>query len=131
MQTSRLNTILKSIFLTLLVPAVAVALWGVYSVIVSNQSCTVGITGTAASITFQGHRSNDVCQSIVDSSASSSTKVYLMTAAPQGTVLCEGEYAYQGYRSGLDALSGPTVHYIVRDTGLFDLVGSTTVGVRW
>lgn len=39
-----------------------------------------------------------------------------MTEQPTGTVLCEADFSY-------GAPGGPTVHYIVRDTGLFDLAG--------
>jgi hypothetical protein len=115
MQTSQLNQLLKVIFIALLLAAVVMALVISVGMIQDNQSCTVGLAGTAASITFQGYRSDDVCQTFVGLNRPGNTyQIYAMTAPPQGTVLCEGEYKYDGISS---------VHYIIRDTGLFDLVG--------
>ena len=108
---------LKTIFAVLLLAVAVMALVIGRTVYLDSQSCTVGVAGAAASFTLQGENSPDICQSLVDSNRPGNTQLYLMTATPQGTVLCEGEYHYQG--SG----TSPTVHYIVRDTGLFDLVG--------
>ncbi len=80
-----------------------------------TQQCTIGVVGTAANITYQGSEAPTVCNEIV-SNPSYGGHYYKMTEQPTGTVLCEADFSY-------GAPGGPNVHYIVRDTGLFDLVG--------
>jgi len=76
---------------------------------VHNQTnCSIGYYGTAASITYSGIAARQFCDEAV---ANDSTHYYLLTEDATGTILCEGDLA-----------NGP--HYIVRDTGLFDIVGS-------
>ncbi len=58
------------------------------------DTCSLGVYGTAANITFTGGK----------------TVLYSMSTTPSGNVICEGD-TQDGY------------HYIVRDTGLFNTVG--------
>ena len=84
---------------------------GIYSYLHHNDTCSLGVYGTAANITLTG--GNSECESIRELSVKSdgTTVLYVMTATPTGTVICEGD-TQDGY------------HYIVRDTGLFDIVGN-------
>lgn len=79
---------------------------------VINASCTLGINGTAANITFQGPNASSVCSGTVQRNPS---HYYQYQGDPTGTELCVGDYQLN---------SGGSVHYIVRDTGLLNLVGS-------
>ena len=73
------------------------------------QTCSVGVTGTAANLTISGINAESVCNGLV----SNSSRWYLMSEQPQGTELCEGQYPG----------GNTTTHYIVRDTGILDLEG--------
>lgn len=107
---------LKAIIAVLLLAVVAVAIVIGVSIVRNSQSCTIGISGTAASVTFQGYKSDYVCQIFLSlNKPENAQQIYQMTTAPQGAVLCEGEYAYDGINK---------VHYIIRDSGLLDTEGS-------
>src|SRR5260370_3782888 len=74
-------------------------------------TCSLGVYGAAANITLTGGESE--CQSIRELSVTSDGKTvfYVMSTTPTGNVICEGD-TQDGY------------HYIVKDTGLFDIVGN-------
>ncbi|SRR5216683_2734875 len=74
-------------------------------------TCSLGVYGTAANITLTG--GNSECKSIMELSVGSDGKTvfYDMTTTPTGNVICEGD-TQDGY------------HYIVRDTGLMNIVGN-------
>ncbi len=76
-----------------------------------NDTCSLGVYGTAANMTLTGGDSE--CESIRELSVGSDGKTvfYVMTSEPTGNVMCEGD-TQDGY------------HYIVRDTGLFNIVGN-------
>jgi hypothetical protein len=96
------------IAIVLLIGLIGGGAW-VISSIAGSHSCTIGIAGSAANITFTGIGSQDVC----DSTTQQVPQTYPYQGEPTGTELC----------SGADA-SYPSVTYTVRDTGLFDLIGS-------
>jgi hypothetical protein len=80
--------------------------------------CYVGIQGTAASITFIGINAEKECQQWVQYSHHACENepnctplfIYELSSEPTQPVLCEGDYQNN--------------HVIVRDEGLFDLIGS-------
>src|SRR5260221_7784882 len=80
-----------------------------------EPTCTVGITGTAATLTIEGWTANQDCQTIVSGHPSflgtlDSSRVYLYTTGLTNPVVCELD------RQGR--------HLIVRDEGVLKLVGS-------
>lgn len=100
----------------------AILLWGtiavaIYSYVVYGtilpipQTCSIGISGTAANVTFTGINASAVC----DGNVQGTSQAYLMSGTPQGAEICEGDIQEQNH----------SVHYIVRDTGLFNIVGSS------
>lgn len=85
----------------------------------SIGSCTIGVTGYAATITFSGPNAQDDCNAYLNQYSGT---YYNMTEQPTGTELCEGDLVagdtYQG-PNGLEP-----AHYTVRDTGMLDLIGN-------
>jgi hypothetical protein len=80
-----------------------------------EPSCTVGVTGTAATFTIEGWTANQDCHSIVDGSQSflgtfPPSQVFLYTGTPTNPEVCEFDTNGR--------------HVIVRDEGLFKLVGN-------
>jgi hypothetical protein len=80
-----------------------------------QPSCTVGVTGTAATFTIEGWSANQDCQNIVSGKSSflgtfPPTRVYLYTGSPTNPEVCEVDV--QGR------------HVIVRDEGVLKLVGN-------
>ena len=69
-------------------------------------SCTVGVSGTDATLTVSGWRSGDLCGRLVEKSTRA---YYRRDASPTGSVLCE--YDDDGR------------HYVVRDQGALMLIG--------
>ena len=80
-----------------------------------TPSCTIGLSGTAATITIQAWSANNDCNDIVNGRVSflgdpvKPGGVYLLTSAPTGAILCETDK--QGR------------HLVVRDQGL-NIIGS-------
>jgi hypothetical protein len=72
-------------------------------------TCTIGVSGSAANVTLAGIAANHAC----DEASSQSTMLYHMSETPQGNELCEGDIQNKGV----------SLHYIVRDSGLLNLVG--------
>lgn len=91
-------------------PQAATALRGV------EPACTVGLSGSAATITIQGWSATDDCNKIVSGQPSflggpaAPGNVYLVTGAATAPVLCE--------------LDKQGRHLIVRDQGFLTLVGT-------
>lgn len=80
-----------------------------------QPSCTVGVTGTAATFTIEGWSTNQDCRNIVSGKPSflgtfPSGQVYLYTGTPTNPEVCEVDV--QGR------------HVIVRDEGVLKLVGN-------
>jgi hypothetical protein len=80
-----------------------------------EPNCTVGITGTAATMTIEGWAANQDCSTIVGGRSSflgtfDPSQVYLYTTTPTNPVVCELD------RQGR--------HLIVRDEGVFKIVGN-------
>lgn len=80
-----------------------------------EPSCTVGVTGTAATFTIEAWSANQDCQTIVSGRPSflgtfPPAQVYLYTSAPTNPEVCEVDV--QGR------------HVIVRDEGVLKLVGN-------
>ena len=80
-----------------------------------QPSCTVGVTGTAATFTIEGWSANQDCQNIVSGKPSflgtfPPAHVYLYTSTPTNPEVCEVDV--QGR------------HVIVRDEGVLKLVGN-------
>ena len=92
------------------IPTLAVGLFLWFGVL--NASCAVGVTGYAANVEFTGLGATGVCSSMVQRD---SIHYYQFQGEPTGTEICVGNYQMQG--------SLP-VHFVVRDTGLFNLVGA-------
>lgn len=88
----------------------AIISYAVYGTVLPiSQTCSIGVSGTAANVTFEGINANAFC----DMEVQSSNEAYLMTGTPVGAEICEGDLQWQNH----------SIHYIVRDTGLFNLVG--------
>ncbi len=85
--------------------------WFVYSA--ENHSCSMGVTGTTANVTFSGVQSQGFCSN-PGGWTFDNTHFYALSQAPQGTVLCEGQLSS----------NGETAHYVVRDSGILNTVGS-------
>lgn len=92
------------------IPTLAVGLFLWFGVF--NASCAVGVTGYAANIEFTGLGAAGVCSNMIQRD---SIHYYQYQGEPTGTEICVGNYQMQG--------SLP-VHFVVRDTGLFNLVGA-------
>lgn len=69
-------------------------------------SCTVGVSGTDATLNVRGWRASTLCARLVDKSTRG---YYRRDAAPGGSVLCEYDDAGR--------------HYTVRDQGVMMLIG--------
>src|SRR2546423_5688737 len=80
-------------------PTLVAGLNNIAAPFMPSQTCTVGIVGTAASITYTGPQAQAACDQAVQDNPQS---VYLMTVTPTGNVMCEGNRA--GY------------HLVVRDS---------------
>jgi len=74
--------------------------------------CSLGVYGTAANVTISGQGAGSECKNLMQTSLTpnNTTVFYSLTDQPSGTILCEGTTA-EGQQ------------YVVRDTGMFDLVG--------
>ena len=84
--------------------AVVIALgWGGHEVF---GSCTVGVTGTDATVTVKGWKAGAECRRL---RATDSTGLYDRREPPTGDVMCEMPHGRQ--------------RYIVRDRGLLMVVG--------
>ncbi len=85
---------------------------GIWIYLYNNQDCSVGITGTAASVEFHGPRAGWACDATVTGSQGnngSTVSFYHETGTPEGSEICSGKWG--------------DLTYTVRDSGLFDLVG--------
>ena len=79
-----------------------------------EPSCTVGITGTAATITFQGWQAAHNCTTLISGNQSlqiTLAKVYLLDSPPNEPIVCQVD------KDGL--------RITVRDEGILKLVGNT------
>jgi hypothetical protein len=82
---------------------VAGAGWATYR---RTYTCTVGVSGTDATLTVRGWRASDLCGRLAEKSPGA---YYRRDASPTGNVLCE--YDDEGR------------HYVVRDQGALMLIG--------
>lgn len=98
------------VLVVLVVVVVGIIAAAVYTA--NNQSCTMGVSGTAANVTFSGPQSSGFCANPAGWQYNG-TPFYALDQ-PQGVILCEGQLT----------LDGQTATYTVRDTGLLDIVGS-------
>jgi hypothetical protein len=128
------SEVVKVVKIATAIALIAVGIVAVVALVVNTvvkPSCTVGVVGTAASITFtdidiNGTSYSSPSQNDCRVMASASQQYYLMTnQSPSGTLLCEGDLTNNSwYSSDLPSDLQPGVHYKVYDTGMFDLVGS-------
>lgn len=91
-----------------------VAMWQVFGTVISPfpASCTVGVVGASANITVSGIGADLACRKIVERDRA---QLYLMAeGTPQGDEICEGDF---------DNTEFP-LHYLVRDMGLFKIIGN-------
>lgn len=77
-----------------------------------NQSCTMGVSSTAANVTFKGPQAQNFCSD--PSGWQVGDNHFYALDQPQGVILCDGQIT----------LNGSTAEYTVRDSGMFDIVGS-------
>jgi len=85
---------------------------GVIVYAVQTHTCTVGVSGTAANVTYSGPQADGFCAN-PDRWQYGGNHFYKLDQ-PQGVTLCAGQVT----------LNGSTVNYTIRDTGVFDIVGS-------
>jgi len=101
----------RGVFLFLICAAIVIigtVAWGVKAV---NAECTVGVTGYAASMTFQGFDAPTIC----DKMPTTSNQYYDYQGEPVGVEVCSGD---------LHLPDGNTVLYTVRDSGIIMAVGN-------
>lgn len=104
--------------LIILIPGIGYLYWPqITTALISIEpSCTVGITGTAAVITFQGWQATQDCNTLVSDNQNPNApqitlaKPYLLESPPDEPVVC------QVNRNGL--------RITVRDEGILKLVGN-------
>ncbi len=113
------NSLTRILFIALIIgiPILAICLFLWFGVL--NASCTVGVTGYAANVEFTGLGANGACSSFLNSD---SVHLYQYQGEPTGTEICVG--SYQTQNSLISVIGSLSVHFVVRDTGLFDLVGN-------
>lgn len=101
-----------------------VAVLGTYNYIRQTSPCTLGVTGYAANITFQGDQASNDCNLFIQQYPN---HYYKMDEDPTGTILCEGTLSegkeYYGINAGIPTGLTAGSHFTVRDTGMLDLVG--------
>jgi len=86
--------------------AIVAMLWSTGNINTFAPSCTIGVTGTAATVTFRGWKSTSACASF------ESRDTYRLTSdAPTQPVICE--YVIQGQTA------------TVRDEGALKLIGAS------
>jgi hypothetical protein len=74
-------------------------------------SCSLGVVGTEASITFTGWAASKPCEESQQQTDTRKAKgFYILTTEPVTPIVCEGDH--DGY------------HYKVRDTGMFKIIGN-------
>jgi hypothetical protein len=104
----------------IIVVGIAAVLWIRTNVL----PCTVGVTGYAANITFQGSGAHDDFDKFVQQYPQ---HYYILTGEPTGAVICEGNLVagktYSGAGAGMPTGLEAGPHFIVRDIGTFNLVG--------
>jgi hypothetical protein len=87
---------------------VAAGIFGIVYFIRQNTSCTVGASGTAATVTFSGPDAPTYCESILRQGAVGRLFYQYEGSAPQGSQICAGDHRI--------AADGRSVHFLVRDT---------------
>ena len=108
-QHNQLLWTLAAILLLGIIVAAIISYAAYGTVLPISQTCSIGVSGTAANVTFVGINANMFC----DTEVQQSNGAYLITGTPTGAEICEGDLQWQRH----------SIHYIVRDTGLFNLVG--------
>src|SRR5258708_1572466 len=98
------------IFLGCIVVGVIALVW--YSNYLVNATCSMGVSGTAANVTFKGNQAADFCTNPTGWKFGGTT--FYTLDQPQGVTLCEGSLTS----------NGTTAQYTIRDTGVFDIMGS-------
>ena len=83
-----------------------------YSYSTQNYTCTMGVSGTAANVTFKGPQAGNFCAHPGGWQFEGS-HFYALDQS-QGVILCEGQLTS----------NGNTADYTIRDTGLLNIVGS-------
>ncbi len=78
----------------------------------NNATCTMGVNGTAANVTFKGNQAADFCSDPTGWKFGGTT--FYTLDQPQGVILCEGTLTS----------NGTTAQYTIRDTGVLDVMGS-------
>lgn len=116
---SRKATIKAAIIMITVLTALGITGVLVPSMIANSLSCTIGVTGYAATITFTSPYAQDDCDAYIQYYPG---QFYLLSEQPTGTELCEGDIV-EGHSYIMPQGMYPA-HFIVRDTGLFHLIGS-------
>jgi hypothetical protein len=100
--------LLLAVFVLLVTIAATVV--GVLVYNVNHATCTIGVSGTAATVTLTGVDAPDLCSRLIKTNTS-----YKYEGEPSGAQMCSGDYSLP---------NGNVVHYIVRDSGAFLLAGN-------
>jgi hypothetical protein len=101
----------KTLWITLTIISFLVIVAGGFSYTYYNQSCTMGVSSTAANVTFKGPQAHNFCSD--PSGWQVGSNHFYILNQPQGDILCDGQIT----------LSGSTAEYTVRDSGSLDIVG--------
>lgn len=101
----------KGLWITLAIISFLVIVIGGISYAYCNQSCTMGVSSTAANVTFKGPQAQNFCSDPAGWQVGNNH--FYTLNQPQGDILCDGQIT----------LSGSTAEYIVRDSGSLDIVG--------
>jgi len=127
------------IILLIAIVASVVSILGIVLISRSKSSCTVGVYGYAANVTFSGPDAQKICnqfiaEGIPDYSNSTGAKMLPLysDSNPQGTQLCSGAASIPDNSAGYTTPIGggipsPNVwlkaNYVVQDTGALMLIG--------
>ena len=93
-----------------LLVGIAATIAGVLVYSVNHATCTIGVSGTAATVTLSGVDAPDFCSRMIKTNTS-----YKYEGEPSGSQMCSGDYRLP---------NGNMLHYTVRDSGAFMLAGN-------
>jgi hypothetical protein len=99
---------------TVLIPLLALGVAGAGTVLYlrAHATCTIGIRGQSVTLTVEGNGADDFCS---NPDFGQGTAYYRYEGTPTGAELCAGDYRRD---------DGSTLHYIVRDSGTFTILGT-------
>jgi hypothetical protein len=102
----------KGLWITLTIILIFLAIMAGAVYYTYNQTCTMGVSSTAANVTFRGPQAQNFCSNPAGWQVGDNH--FYALDQPQGDILCDGQIT----------LSGSTAEYTVRDSGSLDIVGS-------